>query len=60
MFVGGDALHFHPRSDAKTVRMHADGSLTTSSGPFSQAAAVSWAQKARLMIGANEVRQIWD
>jgi hypothetical protein len=71
-----DALHYHPRSEAKTVRMHADGSLTTSDGPFSQAPeyvggiyvidadsmdeAVSWAQKARFMIGANEVRQIWE
>ena len=71
-----DALHFHPRSEARTVRMHTDGSLTTSAGPFSQAdeyvggiyvieadsmdEAVAWAEKARFMIGANEVRQIWD
>jgi len=71
-----DALHFHPRSEAKTVRMHGDGSVTTADGPFSQAdeyvgglylieagsmtEAVEWARKARFMIGANEVRQIWD
>lgn len=70
-----DALHFHPRSEAKTVRMHADGSITTADGPFSDAAeyiggiylieadsleeALGWAERARFMIGANEVRQVW-
>lgn len=71
-----DALHFHPRSEARTVRMHGDGSITTSDGPFSTASeyiggiyvieadsmdeAVGWAERARFMIGANEVRQIWS
>jgi len=70
-----DVLHFHPRSEAKTVRMHGDGSVSTADGPFNDAAeyvggiyvieapsmneAVDWARKARFMIGANEVRQIW-
>ena len=71
-----DALHFHPRTEARTVRMQADGSVAVSDGPFSQAEeyvggiyvieadsmdeAVTWATRARFMIGANEVRQIWD
>jgi len=70
------ALHFHPRSEARTVRMHDDGSLAVAEGPFSDAAeyvggiyvidsdsmdeAVAWARKARFMVGANEVRQIWE
>lgn len=70
-----DVLHFHPRSEARTVRMHGDGSITTTDGPFSEAAeyvggiyvieagsmeeAADWARKARFMIGANEVREIW-
>lgn len=70
-----DVLHFHPRSEARTVRMHEDGSVTSTEGPFSQAPeyvggiyvieadsmeeAVDWARRARFMIGANEVREIW-
>lgn len=71
-----DALHFHPRSEAKTVRMDRDGALETIDGPFSDAPeyigglyiidaesmdeAVEWARRARFMVGANEVRQIWE
>jgi hypothetical protein len=71
-----DALHFHPRSEARTVRMDRDGSIATTHGPFSDASeyiggvyvieadsideAVDWARRARFMVGANEVRQIWD
>ena len=71
-----EALHFHPHSEARTVRMDADGTLTTTDGPFSNATeyvggiyviecdsmeeAVAWARRARFMIGANEVRQVWD
>lgn len=71
-----DALHFHPRHEARTVRMLEDGSVTTAAGPFSDATeyvggiyviecdsmqeAVDWATRARFMVGANEVRQIWD
>lgn len=71
-----DAYHFHPRSEAKTIRMDRDGSLRTIDGPFSVDSeyiggvyvieadslneAVEWARRARFMIGANEVRQIWD
>jgi hypothetical protein len=70
------ALHFHPRSEARTVRMRGDGSVAVTPGPFSDAdeylggvyvidsdsmdEAVAWARKARFMIGANEVRQIWE
>ena len=55
--------------------MHDDGSVTTEAGPFNDAAeyvggiyvieapslseAVEWARKARFMVGANEVRQLW-
>ena len=69
-------LHFHPRSDAKTIRMAPDGSLTLVDGPFTDAAeqvggvyvieaesmdeAVEWARRGRFMVGANEVRQIWE
>lgn len=71
-----DALHFYPRTEAKTIRMGRDGSLTTSDGPFDDASeyiggiyvidaesidqAVEWARRARFMVGANEVRQVWD
>jgi hypothetical protein len=71
-----EVLHFHPRSEARTVRMDASGHLTTSEGPFSNAQeyiggfyvieaesleeAAEWARKGRFMIGANEVRQVWD
>lgn len=71
-----DVLHFHPRSEAKTIRMDRDGSLTRIEGPFSNASeyigglyvidvdsideALEWARRARFMVGANEVRQIWD
>lgn len=70
-----DVLHFHPRSEARTVRMDADGSIDESDGPYTDASeyiggiyvidcdsvdeAVAWARKARFMVGANEVRQIW-
>jgi len=70
------ALHYHPRSEAKTVRMGRDGSLETLDGPFDDAReyvggvyvieaasmdeALDWARRARFMVGANEVREIWD
>lgn len=69
-----DVLHFHPRSEAKTVRMDAAGRLSVVDGPFSDAPeyvggiyvieadsldeAVDWAKKARFLPGANEVRQV--
>jgi hypothetical protein len=71
-----EVLHLHPRSQARTVRMDASGHLTTSAGPFSEAReyiggfyvieaesleeATEWARKGRFMIGANEVRQVWE
>jgi len=71
-----EVLHYHPRSEAKTVRMHADGTVVTIDGPFDNAReyvggvyvieadsieeAVEWARRGRFMVGANEVRQIWD
>jgi hypothetical protein len=70
-----EALHFHPRSEAKTVRMDRNGSSWVGDGPFSDAQefiggiyvieadsideAVEWARKGRFLVGANEVRQIW-
>jgi hypothetical protein len=71
-----DALHFHPRSEARTVRMDSNGSINENNGPYDTDAseyiggvyvidcdsmdeAVAWARKARFMVGANEVRQIW-
>jgi hypothetical protein len=71
-----EVLHFHPRSEARTVRMDTSGDLTSADGPFSDAQeyvggfyvieaesleeATEWARKGRFMIGANEVRQVWD
>jgi len=71
-----DALHFHPRSEARTIRMERDGSLTMIEGPFNDHPeyvggvyvieagsideALEWARRARFMVGANEVRQIWE
>lgn len=56
--------------------MDRDGSLTRIDGPSSSASeyigglhvieadsideALEWAERARFMIGSNEVRQIWD
>jgi hypothetical protein len=70
-----EVLHFHPRSEARTVRMDASGHRATAEGPFSDAQeyiggfyvieaesleeAAKWARKGRFMIGANEVRQVW-
>jgi hypothetical protein len=71
-----DALHYHPREQARTIRMDADGTLRKIDGPFELAReyiggvylieadsideALEWARKGRFMTGANEVRQIWD
>ncbi|MGE0623208.1 MAG: YciI family protein [Pseudomonadales bacterium] len=71
-----DALHLHPRQDAKTVRRDATGKMTVLAGPYHQAPeymggcyvieadsveeAVDWARKGRFIEGANEVRQIWE
>jgi hypothetical protein len=71
-----DALHYHPRSEAKTVRMDREGNFSKLDGPFDDASeyiggvyvieadsideAVEWARRARFMVGANEVRQVWD
>lgn len=71
-----DVLHFHPRSEAKTIRMDRDGSIALVDGPFNGAQeyiggvyvieadsmheAVEWARRARFMVGANEVRQVWE
>lgn len=69
-----EVLHFHPRSEARTVRMARTGEISTAQGPFSEAReyvgglyvieadsldeAADWARKGRFMIGANEVRRI--
>lgn len=69
-------LHFRPRSEAKTIRMAPDGARTLADGPFTDAAeqvggvyvieaesmdeAVEWARRGRFMVGANEVRPIWE
>jgi len=71
-----DALHFHPRAEARTVRMDRAGAFSKTDGPFSDAPeyiggiyvieadsideALEWARRARFMVGANEVRQVWD
>jgi hypothetical protein len=71
-----DALHLHPRTEAKTVRMLEDGSTEVADGPYhtspeymggcyvietaSQEEAIEWARRGRFMVGANEVRQIWE
>jgi hypothetical protein len=63
-----------PAKDAKTVRMHEDGTVDVSDGPYLEAReqpggyyiieadsmgeAVEWAKKGRFMVGSNQVRQI--
>ena len=67
-------VFFRPQSEAKTIRMHADGRLEVTDGPSipsseqaggyylieakSADEAVEWAKKGRFMTGSNEVRQI--
>jgi hypothetical protein len=71
-----DACHLYPRSEARTVRMDRSGEITEIAGPFSDARehvggfyiidadsieeATEWARRGRFIIGANEVRQIWE
>lgn len=71
-----EAVHFYPREESVTVRMDREGGVTRIDGPFSDAPeylggfylieadsmeeAVEWARKARFMVGANEVRRVWE
>lgn len=69
-------VHFDLPSKAKTVRLHAIGQLEVTDGPLyegpesvsgffiieaeSMDEAVEWAKMDRWLVGASEVRQIWD
>lgn len=68
--------HLRPRDEARTVRQGVKGKITVTDGPFSNASeyiggfyvieaasmdeAVEWARRGRFMIGANEIRQVWE
>src|SRR5262245_37323729 len=65
-----------PYSEARTVRLGRDGQLAITEGPFSETKeviggyyvidcgsmdeAVDWAKRLRFIVGANEVRPIWE
>ncbi|HME68670.1 MAG TPA: YciI family protein [Myxococcota bacterium] len=67
-------VSFRPPTEAKTIRMHADGRLEVTGGPSIPSSeqpggyylieaksvdeAIEWAKKGRFMTGSNEVRQI--
>ena len=69
-------VHFDLPSKAKTVRRHPSGCLEVTDGPISDRPetvdgffiieaesldeAVEWAKMDRWLIGASEVRQIWE
>lgn len=69
-----DLTFFAPVEQAKTVRMHPDGQLAISDGPYLESSeqpggyyiievdsieeAVEWAKRGRFLVGSNEVRQI--
>lgn len=69
-------VHFDLPSKAKTVRRHPSGCLEVADGPIGDAPdsvsgyfvieaesldeAVEWAKMDRWLVGASEVRQIWD
>ncbi len=71
---GARLVFFQPVEQAKTVRMHTDGSLEVTDGPYREGAeqpggyyiieaesmdeAVEWARRGRFLLGSNEVREI--
>ncbi len=71
---GAQLVFFQPVEQAKTVRMHPDGSIEVTDGPYREGAeqpggyyiieaesmdvAVEWARKGRFLLGSNEVREI--
>jgi hypothetical protein len=70
------SFRLQPIEQARTVRMHADGSLAVTDGPFAETKealggfyvieadsldeALEWARRGRFVPGANEVRPIWE
>ncbi len=71
-----DLTFLAPVAEAKTVRMHPDGHVAVTDGPYIESTeqpggyymieaetideAVEWAKRGRFLIGSNEVRQILD
>ena len=71
-----ELVFLQPYPAAKTVRMHSDGKMDVSDGPYhssdeqvggyhiieaeSMEEAVEWARKGRFVRGSNEVREIAD
>ena len=73
-FVSSSRLR--PSVEAKTVRLRADGTTVVTDGPFTETKealggyyliecpsmdeALRWARRLRFIVGANEVRPIWQ
>ena len=70
------AIHLYPRDEAVTVRLDEAGNQTVANGPYNDALeypggyylidvesaedAIRWAEQARFMTGANEIRRVWE
>lgn len=71
---GARLVFLEPVEQAETVRMHPDGSIEVTDGPYREGAeqpggyyiveaesmdeAVEWARKGRFLVGSSEVRRI--